>query len=370
MNAWLGFSLVVVGGIMQGTYFLGLKYVSPWKWENIWGLYALFALIVLPAGLAITTVPSLSEMFARTPGSAIAMIFLYGAGWGIGSVLAGLGVAKMGMAMGVSVLIGVTAAIGTFVPLVANSPELVFTPKGLLVILSVVVLLLGVSLAAIAGKKREVSLGGAPTQLEKGSFGAGLAICVFSGIFSAMLNMAFAFSQPMVKAGMETGASNFGALNAVWMVALTGGFIANAVYTGYLLTRNKTVKLCFPRNRLVLAYRPRHVRVVDRRGCSLRTGRCVDGADRGRRRLAAFHGHHHFCFHPMGFRERRVEGIRQSSQRVYGGRHGGPAGRLRPGGYCKSYVKENMHRNGVYWCYGSNKDNASKKCPAKRDTIP
>ncbi len=240
MNAWLGFSLVVVGGIMQGTYFLGLKYVSPWKWENIWGLYALFALIVLPAGLAFATVPSLSEMLARTPGSAIAMIFLYGAGWGIGSVLAGLGVAKMGMAMGVSVLIGVTAAIGTFVPLVANSPELVFTPKGMLVILSVVVLLLGVGLAAIAGKKREVSLGGAPTQLEKGSFGAGLAICVFSGIFSAMLNMAFAFSQPMVKAGMETGASNFGALNAVWMVALAGGFIANAVYTGYLLTRNKT----------------------------------------------------------------------------------------------------------------------------------
>lgn len=240
MNAWLGFSLVVVGGIMQGTYFLGLKYVSPWKWENIWALYAILALIALPAGLAFATVPHLSEMLGRAPSSALAMVFLYGIGWGIGSVLAGLGVDKMGMAMGVAVLIGVTAAIGTFVPLVVNTPQLIFTARGLLIILSVATLLLGVGLAAVAGKKRDASLADGPTTVERGKFGVGLAICVFSGIFSAMLNMAFAFSQPVVKAGMETGASNFGAINAVWMVALAGGFIANVVYTGYLLTRNRT----------------------------------------------------------------------------------------------------------------------------------
>jgi L-rhamnose-proton symport protein (RhaT) len=240
MNEWMGFSLVVVGGIMQGTYWLGLKYVDPWKWENIWAIWALFALLALPIGLAAVTVPHLSEMLAHAPASAIFMVFLYGAGWGIGAVLAGLGVAQMGMAMGVAVLLGVTAAIGTFVPLLANTPQLVFTAKGLLVILAVITLLIGVGLAAVAGKKRDANLARESTPLEKGSFGVGLALCVFSGIFSAMLNLAFAFSQPMVQAGIETGASNFGALNAVWMVALAGGFIANAGYTGYLLIRNKT----------------------------------------------------------------------------------------------------------------------------------
>jgi L-rhamnose-H+ transport protein len=240
MNAWLGFSLVVVGGIMQGTYFLGLKYVNPWKWENIWGLYALLALIVLPAALAVGTVPHLGAIFANVPGSAVSKVFLYGAGWGVGSVLSGLGVARMGLAMGVSVLIGVTAAIGTFVPLVANSPQLIFTNKGLFVILSVVTLLVGVTLVAIAGKKRDASLASGSKPLEQGSFRAGLLICVASGIFSAMLNLAFAFSQPVVNAGIQTGASQFGALNAVWMIALAGGYVANGIYTIYLLTRNKT----------------------------------------------------------------------------------------------------------------------------------
>lgn len=240
MGEWVGFSLVIVGGIMQGTCYLGLKYVSPWKWENIWGVYVLVALIVLPIGLALGTVPHLAEALGRAPVSAVSMVFIYGTGWGIGSVLAGLGVARMGMAMGTSVLIGVTAAIGTFVPLVVNTPELALTTKGLIVILAVLALLFGVGLAAFAGKKRHENLPDQPFLLIKGSFGAGLAICVFSGIFSAMLNMAFAFSQPMLKAGLETGASQFGALNAVWMVALAGGFLANAAYTAYLLTCNKT----------------------------------------------------------------------------------------------------------------------------------
>jgi L-rhamnose-H+ transport protein len=240
MNEWMGFALVAVGGIMQGTYYLGLKYVSPWKWENIWSLYAVIALLVLPIGLAAATVPHLGRLLSETPSPALTMIFLYGVGWGVGSVLSGLGVARMGMAMGVAVLLGVTAAIGTFVPLVANTPQMIFTAKGLLVILAVITLLVGVILAAVAGRYRDRSLAGASTVMEKGSFRAGLAICVFSGIFSAMLNMAFAFSQPMVQAGLQTGASNFGALNAVWMVALAGGFVANGVYTGFLLMRNRT----------------------------------------------------------------------------------------------------------------------------------
>src|SRR5262249_14266333 len=38
----------------------------------------------------------------------------------------------------------------------------------------------------------------------------------------------------------ELGASQSSALNAVWMVALFGGFIPNAIYTIYLLSRNKS----------------------------------------------------------------------------------------------------------------------------------
>jgi len=240
MSAIAGFMLVVIGGIMQGTYFLGLRYVKPWKWENVWSIYALFALVILPVVLAVTTVPHLGTVYEQTPGKDLLGIFLYGAGWGIGSVLSGLGVARLGMAIGVSVLIGICAALGTLVPLVVNTPELVFAKKGLMVITAVVTLLVGVLLVALGGKERDRSqAGGAPPVLA-GSFAGGLAICIFSGIFSSMLNYALAFSKSVTQAALSLGATVFGSVNAVWMVALLAGFIANGIYTIYLLSKNGT----------------------------------------------------------------------------------------------------------------------------------
>lgn len=240
MNPSLGFSLIVLGGFMQGTYFLGLKWTAPWKWENIWFVYAVFALILMPISLAAATVPHIGRALSQAPGHDLEMVFLYGAGWGVGSVLSGLGVDRMGLAMGVAVLIGITAALGALIPLIVSTPELVFQPKGLAVIASVITLLAGVTLVGVAGKKRDQSKAAQNEAGQKGSFVAGLLICIFSGIFSCMLNLAFSFSGPIRTAAMASGANVNGAQNFVWMVALGAGFIANLLYTLYLLTRNRT----------------------------------------------------------------------------------------------------------------------------------
>jgi L-rhamnose-H+ transport protein len=242
MSESLGIALIVIGGWMQGSYYLGLKWTKPWKWENIWLTYAAFALVILPIILAVVTVPEFGRVFTLAPSGALAKVFLYGAGWGIGSVLSGLGVDRVGLAMGVAILIGIAAALGALIPLVVNTPELVFKPKGLLVILSVIVLLVGVALVGIAGKKRDASKAAGSQSGQKGSFTVGLLICIFSGIFSCMLNLAFSFSKPVAQAAVVAGASAGGAQNFVWMVTLLGGFIANAFYTSFLLTRNRTWK--------------------------------------------------------------------------------------------------------------------------------
>jgi len=240
MSSWIAFSLIILGGCMQGSYFLGLKYANPWKWENIWSLYALLSLIVMPTSLALGTIPHLDQVLALAPSSATVHVFLYGAAWGIGSVLSGLGVARMGLAMGVAVLIGVQAVIGSFVPLVVNTPELIPQRKGLTIITAVVTLLVGLALVAVAGKERDRSQSPPELSGHESGFAVGLAICIFSGVFSAMLNLGFAFSQPLIQAAVAVGATESSALNAVWAIALIGGFIPNASYTGYLLTRNRT----------------------------------------------------------------------------------------------------------------------------------
>jgi L-rhamnose-H+ transport protein len=238
MHAEVGFMLVVLAGIATGSYFLGLKYVAPWKWENIWLVYATLALVGMPVAMAFATVPRLGEVFRLIPARTLWLVFIFGVGWGIGSVLSGLGVARMGLALGVSVLIGVDAAVGTFVPMVVNTPDIIFTKRGLLVIAAVMTLAGGVTLVGLAGKKRELAHG--QNTEDRANFTAGVVICVLSGAFSAMMNFAFAFSQPISESALSVGATESNALNAVWLVTLIGGFLPTGIYTAYLLTRNRT----------------------------------------------------------------------------------------------------------------------------------
>jgi L-rhamnose-H+ transport protein len=251
MNTGLGFLLICLGGLMQGTYYLPLKYVNPWKWENIWLLYAFLALVALPVIMTLATVPELNDALMFCSKRVLLEVFVFGTGWGIGAVLSGLGVDRLGLAIGVSVLIGITAALGSLIPLVVKTPELVLEPKGLMVIASVATLLVGIVLVAVAGKKRDTSRREVGQEGQKGSFAAGLVICTFSGVFSCMLNLAFAFGGALREAVLLTGAGEAGAQNVVWMVALGGGFIANALYTMYLLSTNHTWSNYFlPRSQL------------------------------------------------------------------------------------------------------------------------
>ncbi len=240
MPQWISFSFVMLAGIFTGSYFLGLKYVEPWKWENIWLVYATLALLVMPLALALATAPHLAEAIGAAPKGDVTRVLLYGAGWGIGSVLSGLGVVRMGMAVGVSVLIGVDAAVGSFVPLAVNTPDLIAKKKGFMVIIAVLTLLLGVAVVGFAGKKREQQQAFSEKPIQKGGLAAGLIICALSGIFSAMMNFAFAFSGSIIRIAMGFGASETGGLNVVWLITLVGGLAPTGLYTGYRLTRNRT----------------------------------------------------------------------------------------------------------------------------------
>jgi L-rhamnose-H+ transport protein len=65
-------------------------------------------------------------------------------------------------------------------------------------------------------------------------------ICIFSGIFSSMMNFSFVFGDELRLRALEAGASNAMAANPIWALTVTGGFVANFLYCVYLLNRNRT----------------------------------------------------------------------------------------------------------------------------------
>jgi multidrug transporter EmrE-like cation transporter len=61
-------------------------------------------------------------VYAALPASVFVAPLAFGAGWGIAQVLFGLSIARLGMALGYAIIVGLGALLGTLVPLfVKNS---------------------------------------------------------------------------------------------------------------------------------------------------------------------------------------------------------------------------------------------------------
>src|ERR1700722_9234133 len=183
-----GIGMVTLAGILQGSFAVPMKRMSGWRWENNWSLFALFGLIVFPWIINFATVPNVISVYAGVSTSTLIKVLVFGLLWGVGATLFGLGISRVGMALGFALILGITASFGSLLPLAILHPEQLSRSRGLGLILGTIVMTVGLVFLARAGQIRERDLS---QNSSSSGFTIGLVICVFSGIFSSMLNFSF-----------------------------------------------------------------------------------------------------------------------------------------------------------------------------------
>jgi L-rhamnose-H+ transport protein len=247
MDLTTGIVLVIVGGALEGLFSLGVTRTRGWKWENIWGLGSLIALVLVPWPVALLTVPDLFGVFASVPPWLLVSTFLFGLGWGLGGIFWGKAIAAVGVALGVSLLMGMITIFGSPVPLAINEPAKLMEPGGLTLLAALGVMVVGVVLCAVAGarKDRELSVdAGSPAAQDPSiPFAVGLLFCLLSGVLSAMLNFGLVFGDPIRQAASPPEAPNPFAANAIWAIVFTGNYLVNAGYAFFLMFKNRTLGL-------------------------------------------------------------------------------------------------------------------------------
>ena len=234
----LGLSLLLVAGGMNGSFTLPMKFTRQWAWENTWLAYTVFALGIFPPLLTLLTIPAIGQVYGQAGAGPVAVVAVFGAGWGISQVFFGLAVDAVGIALAFSVILGVSAAVGSLIPLIRLHPEMVLTPAGFAVLSGIALVLLGVGVCAVAGRRREAALGKGPSG--KPSVGKGLVFCLISGLGSALVNFGLAFGTPLIQAARSTETSALWAPNAVWLPLMWAGGIPNIIYCLYLMRKNRT----------------------------------------------------------------------------------------------------------------------------------
>src|ERR1700683_1574849 len=231
-----GIAIVLLAGVLNGSFAAPMKKMSSWRWENSWLVFAITGLVIFPWLIACATIPHLGGVYSGASWPTLEKVALFGFAWGIGSPLCGLGISRVGLALAFAVILGITASFGSLIPLAVLHPEELLSKRGIALILGTGVMTVGLTFLAIAGRRRERASGqsGSPSS----GFTLGLIICIFSGLFSSMLNFSFVFGDELRLKALAAGASPSMAANPIWSLCTTGGFIANAVYCVYLLQKN------------------------------------------------------------------------------------------------------------------------------------
>ncbi|MHB8484648.1 MAG: L-rhamnose/proton symporter RhaT [Candidatus Acidiferrales bacterium] len=235
-NAMAAIILLVVAGVMNGSFTLPMKYTREWAWENTWLIWTIWALVIFPPVMTLATVPDLRGVYSSVAPAIIITVAACGAGWGISQVFFGLAVDSVGIALAFSVILGISAAVGALVPLFQSQPE---TRHEILVLAGVALVVIGVGICAVAGRRREAALGRA-LDPNKASVTRGLLYCTISGVGSALVGIGLWLGAPIGAAAEHLGASITWSPNAIWLPLMVAGGIPNLIYCLYLIGKNHT----------------------------------------------------------------------------------------------------------------------------------
>jgi L-rhamnose-H+ transport protein len=232
-----GILLAILSGICNGLFSAPMKLESRWKWENIWFVFILVACLAMPACFVFAAVPQWRAVFAAAPSQAVYSAILFGFAWGFGAICFGRSVDRLGVSIANTLVIGLSSALGSLVPLLIAG-TLRFDLRQIVLFTGILSFLIGVWLCGEAGRLRDGSTG-RPAPF------TGYIFAIIAGLMSAVFNIGYSLALPIANAGIEIGYSRFNATNCIWLLMLAAGSIPNIVYCLLLMKRNHTAKLIF-----------------------------------------------------------------------------------------------------------------------------
>jgi len=244
-NPFLGVGLHSVGAFCAASCYTPQKQTKLWAWEVYWIAQASCAWLLLPIVGALVTIPHYFDVLAASPPDAMLRSFLLGMLYGFGGLTFGLGIRYIGFSLNYAIAIGISAALGTLLPLIWDPndgfvwtiAEKFSTGPGQIVLAGIVLSIVGIVFCGWAGALRERSAGAGESQF---SFKIGIPLAIFAGALSSVFNFALLAGAPLEQAALDAGASDLLKMNAIYPFSHGGAWVTNVLWCLVLVRRNQT----------------------------------------------------------------------------------------------------------------------------------
>src|SRR5437660_2777966 len=244
-NPALGVFLHWLGGLASGSFYVPYRGVKHWAWETFWLAGGIFSWIIAPWLLGLLITKDLGAVLSESPKITLFWTFFFGLLWGIGGLTFGLTMRYLGLSLGMAVVLGLCAAFGTLMPPIFRGEfmtQVLGTDSGRVILLGIVVCLVGIALAGLAGvyKERTMSPEQQKAAINEFNLKKGVAVATLSGVMSACFAYGLAAGDPIKSLTLKHGTPVLWQGLPVLVVILIGGFTTNFIWCVVLNIRNKT----------------------------------------------------------------------------------------------------------------------------------
>jgi L-rhamnose-H+ transport protein len=237
LNSFLfGVLLIIVAAICNSCFAIPLRHTRGWKWENMWLVFAIFSLLVLPGVLVSAFVRGAVELFQSVPLAGWMPALVFGFVWGIAQAGFGVAIRMLGIAVALPVIGAMNLVLGALIPAVVQHPADLVGKTGVVLFGSCALLIAGLALYSRAIRIRDRATAGNTTL-------RGMLLCLLVGVTGGANNIGFSLSAPIIHRAEALGNTSLTSTYPVWMVLLAAGFVPNLLYCGYLLRTNRTGRL-------------------------------------------------------------------------------------------------------------------------------
>jgi L-rhamnose-H+ transport protein len=244
-----GFGFILIAAVAGGAFGLQYRVMRRYTVENTSLISLFFATIVVPFIAVQFLLPGWTEAIRHVGWQQNLLVFAFGFGWGLGAITYAYGFNILGMALAAAIIKGITIAIGSGWPLYRRW-DLVDAATKSVTISGLGVLLIGTTLAGIAGVLRERELSTKPQDdsprpeeqlatVPKPTgvlFLVGLLMVLLSGVLSACANLGYDYAKPIEEA--MGGELYWKATLIRWMPMYWGGITALIIFMGGGMLKN------------------------------------------------------------------------------------------------------------------------------------
>lgn len=251
-NPIVGTGLHAVGGMSAASCYMPFEKVKGWSWGTFWIVQAFFAWLIMPFVIGYFTVPHLLTVLTEAPSSAFWAAFILGATYGFGGLSFGYAIRNIGYSLTYTISIGISAVLGTIVPLIISGKVVEQFSKtgGGIVLAGMMISIVGVAMCGRAGFLKEKNLAQKEGKSKLGfNMKKGLFLTLIAGTLSAVWGISLELGQPISDIAAKYGAGHFEG-NAKLIVSSMGCLVTNLTWFIVATIKDGSIKSLWQRKKV------------------------------------------------------------------------------------------------------------------------